>query len=64
MLAAMALELSETKKVDDHYSLPIIYFIDVKNGIKDGSVKEQIDAVKQAEVLVLDDIGAEQFFLD
>ena len=37
------------------------FTIDVKNGIKDGSVKEQIDAVKQAEVLVLDDIGAEQF---
>ena len=50
---------------DDHYSLPIILRIDVKNGIKDSSVKEQIDAVKQAEVLVLDDIGAEQFlFLD
>jgi len=37
------------------------FTIDVKNGIKDGSVKEQIDAVKEAEVLVLDDIGAEQF---
>ena len=61
MLAAMAHELSETKKVATtiiHYP----YFtIDVKNGIKDGSVKEQIDAVKEAEVLVLDDIGAEQF---
>ena len=61
MLAAMAHELSETKKV----ATTIIYYpsftIDVKNGIKDGSVKEQIDAVKQAEVLVLDDIGAEQF---
>ena len=61
MLAAMAHELSETKKV----ATTIIHYpsftIDVKNGIKDGSVKEQIDAVKQAEVLVLDDIGAEQF---
>ena len=61
MLAAMAHELSETKKV----ATTIIHYpsstIDAKNGIKDGSVKEQIDAVKQAEVLVLDDIGAEQF---
>ena len=61
MLAAMAHELSETKNV----ATTIIHYpsftIDVKNGIKDGSVKEQIDAVKQAEVLVLDDIGAEQF---
>ena len=61
MLAAMAHELSETKKVVTtiiHYPS---FTIDVKNGIKDGSVKEQIDAVKEAEVLVLDDIGAEQF---
>ena len=61
MLAAMAHELSETKKVVTtiiHYPS---FTIDVKNGIKDGSVKEQIDAVKQAAVLVLDDIGAEQF---
>ena len=61
MLAAMAHELSETKKV----ATTIIHYpsfaIDVRNGIKDGSVKEQIDAVKEAEVLVLDDIGAEQF---
>ena len=61
MLAAMAHELSETKKG----ATTIIHYpsftIDVKNGIKDGSVKEQIDAVKEAEVLVLDDIGAEQF---
>ena len=61
MLAAMAHELSETKKV----ATTIIHYpsfaIDVRNGIKDNSVKEQIDAVKEAEVLVLDDIGAEQF---
>ena len=61
MLAAIAYELFETKKVVTtiiHYPSFTIF---VKNGIKDGSVKEQIDAVKQAEVLVLDDIGAEQF---
>ena len=58
MLAAMAHELSEVATTIIHYPS---FTIDVKNGIKDGSVKEQIDAVKQAEVLVLDDIGAEQF---
>lgn len=61
MLAAMAHELSETKKV----ATTIIHYpsfaIDVRNGIKDNSVKEQIDAVKEVDVLVLDDIGAEQF---
>ncbi len=31
-----------------------------KNAIKDGSVKERIDEIKMAQVLVLDDIGAEQ----
>ena len=61
MLAAMAHELSETKKVATTIINYPSFTIDVKNGIKDGSVKEQIDAVKQAEVLVLDDIGAEQF---
>ena len=61
MLAAMAHELSETKKVATTIIDYPSFTIDVKNGIKDGSVKEQIDAVKQAEVLVLDDIGAEQF---
>lgn len=61
MLAAMAHELSESKQVGTtilHYPS---FTIDVKNAIKDGSVKEQIDAVKAAEVLILDDIGAEQF---
>ena len=61
MLAAMAHELSETKKVATTIIQYPSFTIDVKNGIKEGSVKEQIDAVKQAEVLVLDDIGAEQF---
>ena len=61
MLAAMAHELSETKKVATTIINYPSFTIDVKNGIKDGSVKDQIDAVKQAEVLVLDDIGAEQF---
>ncbi|CQR25778.1 primosomal protein [Streptococcus varani] len=36
------------------------FVVDIKNAIKDGSVKERIDAVKMSQVLVLDDIGAEQ----
>ena len=55
MLAAMAHELSETKKV----ATTIIHYpsftIDVKNGIKDGSVKEQIDA-EQFSSWIRDDV--------
>lgn len=36
------------------------FVVDIKNAIKDGSVKERIDEIKMAQVLVLDDIGAEQ----
>lgn len=60
MMAAMAHELSEKKRV----STTLLHFpsftIDVKNAINTGTVKDEIDAVKKAEVLILDDIGAEQ----
>lgn len=36
------------------------FVVDIKNAIKDGAVKERIDEIKMAQVLVLDDIGAEQ----
>ena len=36
------------------------FVIDVKNAIGEGSVKTLVDEIKLAEVLVLDDIGAEQ----
>lgn len=59
-MAAMAHELSEKKDV----STTLLHFpsfaIDVKNAISNGSVKEEIDAVKTVPVLILDDIGAEQ----
>ncbi|MBM7643671.1 primosomal protein DnaI [Streptococcus loxodontisalivarius] len=61
LLAAMAHELSEKKGVTTtmlHYPS---FTIDVKNAINEGRVKEEIDAVKAAPVLILDDIGAEQF---
>ena len=40
-----------------HYTT---FVVDIKNAIKDGYVKERIDEIKLAQVLVLDDIGAEQ----
>ncbi|MFC3928652.1 primosomal protein DnaI [Streptococcus caprae] len=60
LLAAMARELSEQKGV----ATTMIHFpsfaIDVRNAITTGTVKEEIDAVKAAPILIIDDIGAEQ----
>ncbi|MCW3743756.1 primosomal protein DnaI, partial [Burkholderia cenocepacia] len=36
------------------------FVIDVKNAISDGNVKTLVDEIKLSEVLILDDIGAEQ----
>ena len=36
------------------------FVIDVKNAIGDGNVKTLVDEIKLSEVLILDDIGAEQ----
>lgn len=44
----------------DHHSALSDLCCRYKNAIKDGSVKERIDEIKLAQVLVLDDIGAEQ----
>lgn len=60
MVAALAHDLSEKRGVSStllHYPS---FVIDVKNAIGDGSVKNLVDEIKQAEVLILDDIGAEQ----
>lgn len=60
LLAAMAHELAEKKSV----STTMLHFpsfsLDIKNAINTGTVKEEVDAVKQAQVLVIDDIGADQ----
>ncbi|EHJ56629.1 hypothetical protein HMPREF9318_01127 [Streptococcus urinalis FB127-CNA-2] len=60
LMAAMAHELSEKKGI----STTLLHFpsfvIDVKNAISSGSVKEEIDNIKDVPVLILDDIGAEQ----
>ncbi len=36
------------------------FSVDIKNAINDGTVRDQIETIKKAEILVLDDIGAEQ----
>ena len=60
MMAALAHDLSEKRQA----STTLLHFpsfvIDVKNAISSGLVKEMVDQVKKAEILILDDIGAEQ----
>ena len=60
MMAALAHDLSEKRQA----SSTLIHFpsfvLDVKNAIGDGLVKEKVDEVKTAQILMLDDIGAEQ----
>ncbi|MGX7073461.1 primosomal protein DnaI [Falseniella ignava] len=60
MMAALAHDLSEKRGASTtilHYPS---FVIDIKNAIGDGSVKTLVDEIKLAEVLILDDIGAEQ----
>ena len=60
MVAALAHDLSERRGVSStllHYPS---FVIDVKNAIGDGKVKTLVDEIKLSEVLILDDIGAEQ----
>ena len=60
MVAALAHDLSERRGVSStllHYPS---FVIDAKNAISDGNVKTLVDEIKLAEVLILDDIGAEQ----
>ena len=60
MVAALAHDLSEKRGVSStllHYPS---FVIDAKNAISDGSVKTLVDEIKLSEVLILDDIGAEQ----
>ncbi|CVL41224.1 primosomal protein DnaI [Streptococcus pneumoniae] len=60
MVAALVHDLSEKRGVSStllHYPS---FVIDVKNAIGDGNVKTLVDEIKFSEVLILDDIGAEQ----
>lgn len=59
LMAYMAHRLSTNHRLYHHASLSDLR-CRYKNAIKDGSVKERIDEIKMAQVLVLDDIGAEQ----
>lgn len=60
LMAYLAHRLSSTHQLSTlmlHYPT---FVVDVKNAIQDSTVKEKIDHVKTAPVLILDDIGAEQ----
>lgn len=60
LMAFLANLLSKTHQLSTtmlHYPT---FTVDIKNAIGDGSVKEKIDAIKKVDVLILDDIGAEQ----
>ena len=60
LLAALAHDLSEKYSVATtmiHYPS---FVVNVKNAIQSGQVKAEIDSVKKADILILDDIGAEQ----
>ncbi|MDQ0222221.1 primosomal protein DnaI [Streptococcus moroccensis] len=61
IMAYLARELSEKCQV----ATTLLHFpsfaVDVKNAISSNNVKGMIDEIKSAPVLVLDDIGAEQF---
>ena len=60
MVSALAHDLSEKRGVSStllHYPS---FVIDAKNAISDGNVKTLVDEIKLSEVLILDDIGAEQ----
>ena len=60
LMAALAHELS----IERGASTTLVHYpsfvLDVKNAISSGLVKDKIDQVKTAQVLILDDIGAEQ----
>lgn len=59
IMAALVNELAEKKETSVtmvHYPT---FVVDVKNAINTGTVKIEIDSLKTAPVLILDDIGAE-----
>ncbi|MCS4488853.1 primosomal protein DnaI [Streptococcus sciuri] len=58
-MAALAHEMSIRGVLTTMVHFPS-YVLDVKNAISIGAVKEMVDRVKTAPILILDDIGAEQ----
>lgn len=61
LMAYLARELSEKCQVGTTLLHFPSFSVDIKNAINTGTVKAMIDEVKASPVLVLDDIGAEQF---
>ncbi|MGT2800200.1 primosomal protein DnaI [Streptococcus marmotae] len=60
LMAFLANLLSKTHQMSTtmlHYPT---FVVEIKNAIGEGLVKEKIDTIKTAQVLILDDIGAEQ----
>lgn len=60
LMAFLANLLSKTHQLSTtmlHYPT---FVVDIKNAIGEGLVKEKIDGIKIAQVLIVDDIGAEQ----
>lgn len=60
LMAYLAHQLSSLHQMSTtmlHYPT---FVVDIKNAIRDASVKEKVDGIKTAQVLILDDIGAEQ----
>lgn len=60
LMAFLANLLSKTHQLSTtmlHYPT---FVVDIKNAIGEGLVKEKIDGIKTAQVLIVDDIGAEQ----
>ena len=60
MMAALAHDLSEKRQASTTYFISQVLLSTFKNAISSGLVKETVDQVKKAEILILDDIGAEQ----
>ncbi|WEV45514.1 primosomal protein DnaI [Streptococcaceae bacterium ESL0687] len=59
MMAAMACELAKKGVATTIIHYPT-FAIDIRNSIKTDGVKAMLDETKKADVLVIDDIGAEQ----
>lgn len=60
MMAALAGTLSQIRNAQTLMIHFPSFAIDIRHAIQDGKVKEEIDRIKTSEVLILDDIGAEQ----
>lgn len=58
LIGAIANELAE-RSIETMIVYAPDFFRELKNGINDGSYQKKLDVVKNAKVLILDDIGAE-----